>query len=76
MAWAPGWSLIVFAVVLPTLLLAMGFLIAAIQRAPSEPPRTDPISGPGQVLAERLARGEIDTEEYEQRMHVLHAARR
>ena len=72
----PGWSLIVFAVVLPTLLLAIGFLIAGMRReSPVAPPPPGALPGPERVLAQRLARGEIGTEEYEQRLHVLRAAR-
>ena len=72
----PGWSLLVFAIVLPTVLLTIGLLIAGMQRGPSEPTPAEPIRGPERMLAERLAGGEIGTEEYEQRLHVLRAAQR
>ncbi|HET6484442.1 MAG TPA: hypothetical protein VFG35_30980 [Actinoplanes sp.] len=72
----PGLNLIVFAVVLPTLLIAIGLITTWIQRQPSAPPPTDPIPDAERLLAERLARSEIDSEEYEQRLHALHAARR
>jgi putative membrane protein len=65
-----GWSLILFAVALPALLLAIGLVVAQIQRAPHAP---EPDAE--RVLADRLARGEIEPEEYEQRLHTLHAGR-
>jgi putative membrane protein len=66
-----GWSLILFAVALPALLLAIGLIIAQFQRAsrPTEPDAE-------RVLADRLARGEIEPEEYEQRLRTLRATRR
>jgi len=66
-----GWSLIVFAVLLPMLLLGLGLIVAQFQRAPHAP---EP--GAERVLADRLARGEIEPEEYEQRLRTLRATRR
>jgi putative membrane protein len=62
-----GWSLIVFALVLPTLVLLAGLVFAQFQQSGSEGER---------VLAGRYARGEIAREDYEQRLHVLRAGRR
>ncbi|MET3421081.1 putative membrane protein [Actinoplanes tereljensis] len=69
-----GWSLIVFAIVLPTLFLLAGLLIAQLQRAPhtSEPA----VSDADRILADRFARGEIDSEDYEYRLRTLHDVRR
>jgi putative membrane protein len=73
-----GWTLIVFAVLLPVLLLAGGLLIAQLLREPARPPGApaEPLGAAEQVLADRLARGEIETEEYEQRLRTLRAGRR
>jgi putative membrane protein len=69
-----GWSLIVFAIVLPALLLAVGLLVGQFRNGPgaARPPESDAEG----LLAERLARGEIDAEEFEQRLRALRAARR
>ncbi|XVU28092.1 hypothetical protein ACQPZJ_13925 [Actinoplanes sp. CA-054009] len=64
-----GWSLIAFAFILPTVLLAIGLIAAWPRRDPAPPPAE-------RLLADRLAAGEIDTEEYEGRLHALRAARR
>nr|WP_221380736.1 hypothetical protein [Actinoplanes polyasparticus] len=69
-------AVLAFAILLPTVLLTIGLLIAGMQRGPSEPAPADPIRGPERMLAERLAGGEIDIEEYERRLHVLPAAQR
>jgi len=66
-----GWSVLLFVIVLPTLLIALGLLAGWLQRRPS----VDPIPGAERLLAERFARGEIATEEYEVRVHALRAAR-
>ena len=78
-----GWSLIVFAVLLPLLLLGIGLLIAQFQRRGQfqqdgqfqRTPRA-PEPDAERVLADRLARGEIEPEEYEQRLRTLRAGRR
>ncbi|MCU7724880.1 SHOCT domain-containing protein [Actinoplanes sp. KI2] len=66
-----GWSLILFAVLLPALLLGVGLVVAQFQRAPHA---VEPDAE--RVLADRLARGEIDAEDYEQRLRTLRATRR
>ena len=73
-----GWILIVFAVALPTLLLTAGLIAVQLRRSPAEPSAAspEPPHDAEQVLAARFARGEIETEEYEQRLHVLRAGRR
>ena len=63
-----GWSLVLFAIALPALLLAAGLIVAQLQRAPRAP---EPDAE--RVLADRLARGEIEPEEYEQRLRTLRA---
>ena len=72
----PGWSLIVFAVTLPALLLAAGLLAAQVRRGPEERPAASRAVEAELVLSDRFARGEIDTEEYEQRLRTLRAAHR
>jgi putative membrane protein len=70
-----GWTLIIFAVALPALLLAAGLVIAQLRRVPGEPPL--PVGptwrGAEHILADRFARGEIDAEEYERRLRMLRA---
>ena len=57
------WALIITALVL-------GF--RAVNR-PHEHTRTTAAPTPQQILGERLARGEIDEEEYRRRLNALHA---
>ncbi|GLW57437.1 SHOCT domain-containing protein [Kitasatospora phosalacinea] len=77
-----GWGvgLMVF-----TTLLFLGLLVAAAvvlfryagrsaQQPPPAPRPPEQRSGPEQVLAERLARGEIDPEEYRLRLRALRDA--
>lgn len=69
-----GWFLVVIAIVLPALLLAAGLLVAQFQRSPGATAPQEPEAE--RVLADRLARGEIGAEEFEQRVRALRAARR
>jgi putative membrane protein len=71
-----GWSMIVFAVVLPALIIAGVLLIVQFRRVPETPAAADPIPEAERTLADRFARGEIATEEYEERLRTLRAARR
>jgi putative membrane protein len=71
-----GLLVIIFVVTLALLILAVGaLLVAGKPRPPSDAER--PIIPPmrastaEQILAERLARGEIDAEEYRQRRDAL-----
>jgi len=70
-----GWTLIVLAVVVPALILAI--VLPLIQNRPAShgPVAARPLPDAERVLADRFARGEIDAEEYEQRLHTLRAAR-
>jgi putative membrane protein len=71
-----GWSMIVFAVALPALIIAAVLILVQFRRAPQTPPAPDPIPEAERTLADRFARGEIGTEEYEERLRTLRAARR
>lgn len=71
-----GWSLIVFAVVLPILLLAGWLIVTQLRREPGAPVPPAALPDAEHVLADRFARGEMDAEEYEQRLRTLRAARR
>jgi putative membrane protein len=72
-----GWTLIMFAVVLPALLIAGGLILVQLRRGPAEPPAdAEPLHEAEEVLANRFAHGEIQTEEYEHRLHTLRAGRR
>jgi len=73
-----GWSMIVFAVALPALIVAAVLILVQYRRAPENPPAAapDPIPDAERTLADRFARGEIDTAEYEERVRTLRAARR
>jgi putative membrane protein len=70
-----GWSMIVFAVVLPALILAAVLILVQFRR-PEPPSAPDLIPDAERTLADRFARGEIATEEYEERLRTLRAARR
>ncbi|NMO57285.1 SHOCT domain-containing protein [Actinoplanes sp. TBRC 11911] len=65
------WALVIFAIVLPTMLLSVALIMAHF-RQPSSPPGSDV----ERVLADRFARGEIDSEEYERRLATLRSTRR
>jgi putative membrane protein len=71
-----GWGLMGFVVVLPILLIAAGLLLVQLRRTPGTPAGPDPVPDAERVLADRFAHGEIDSEEYEQRLRTLRAARR
>lgn len=68
-----GWVAMSFSMVLLVALAvaALVLLLRSVERFPSGP--AQPPAGPSakQVLAERFARGEIDEEEYEQRLTAL-----
>jgi len=70
-----GWILIVLAVVVPALILAVVLPLARTRLAPDGPVAPRPLPEAERVLADRFARGEIDTDEYEQRLHTLRGAR-
>ena len=72
---AGGWTLVVFAVVLPALLIAAGLIVAQIRRTPDNRAGSTAVPDAERVLADRFARGEIDAEEYDQRLLTLRAAR-
>lgn len=70
-AWIPMtvvmalfWGLLIWAVV--TLVRGRGFFTS-----PAEPAEREARSSPEDILAERLARGEIDVDEYERRMDAV-----
>lgn len=58
------WALVIFAIVLPSLLLATALIMGDFRRPPQERhSRSTPEAE--RLLADRFARGEIDFEEYE-----------
>lgn len=83
-----GWLLVVLLVVLPALLLATGLVVTQLRRDPGEESAARPVAveesaarpvavrEAEHILAGRFARGEIDAEEYEQRLRTLHSATR
>ena len=71
-----GWSLVVFAVVLPLLLLVAGLIFAQLHRSSGTSRTAEPTPDAERVLADRFARGEIDPEDYDQRLRTLRATRR
>jgi putative membrane protein len=83
--WLPGLSFLMFWVLLAVIIfaLARSFTHSGQRRPgyPSPPGPYGPGPGPGpgqptppeQILAERFARGEIDEDEFHQRMTVLRA---
>jgi putative membrane protein len=67
--WGIFWMIISWGVI--------GALLWAVFRAfAHDGDRREPPPDPKDVLAERFARGEIDAEEYNQRLRVLDEARR
>jgi putative membrane protein len=78
---AMGGTLLVFLVALPALLVAVWLILAQSHRPSDAPARPDsvppdPIPDAERTLADRFARGEIATQEYEERLRALRAARR
>lgn len=69
-----GWGLFALAIVL--VLLAAGLVVALSRRNTAGSSAPDPVPDAERVLADRFARGEMDTEDYEQRLRTLRAARR
>lgn len=75
-----GWGVVMVLLMIALWgLLAVGvaYLVRAT-RAPSTPPppagpTTHPLSSAEQILAERLARGEIDPDDYQARLSALRA---
>ncbi|BCJ50161.1 hypothetical protein Asp14428_16360 [Actinoplanes sp. NBRC 14428] len=67
---AGGWILMILTVAL------LATLVVALVRPLAGPGPADPVGHAEEILADRLARGEISSEEYEQRLHVLRAAHR
>jgi putative membrane protein len=70
-----GWLLMVFAIVLPTLAIAAGLIAVPLWRGSARPPAAGRAPEAELLLGDRFARGEIDAEEYEQRLRTLRAAR-
>lgn len=76
-AW--GYTLMTISTVLFWALLIVGVitLVRYLGRASEPPPRPENSRWtPEQLLAERFARGEIDEQEYRQRLATLHTATR
>jgi putative membrane protein len=75
--WTSGWGSVLMSVgmVLTLVLVALGViaLVRYLLAAGSEPPQERP--APEQLLAERFARGEIDEQEYRERLDILVHAR-
>jgi putative membrane protein len=70
-----GWlMMVIFAIVLPALAIAAGLIAVPLWRGPAKPPAANRASEAELLLGDRFARGEIDTEEYEQRLRTLRAA--
>jgi len=70
-----GWILIAFVVVMAAALSA-GLIVVLARRGPAASSAPDPAPDAERVLADRFARGEIETEDYEQRVRTLRATRR
>jgi putative membrane protein len=70
-----GWAAMSVGMVLFWGLLILGgvLLVRAMSRPPREAPG-DSRPAPEQVLADRFARGEIDEEEYRQRLETLRSS--
>ena len=71
----PIWILIIFAIVLPSVLLAAALISAHLGHPPRER-HEPPHSEAERLLAGRYARGEIDSDEYAGRLATLRAEQR
>ncbi|MCM4084413.1 SHOCT domain-containing protein [Paractinoplanes hotanensis] len=72
---AAAWAVMMIALGLVLATAAAGLLITWARPHPRGPTAHDPIPDAERLLADRFARGEIDAEEYERRLHILRAAR-
>jgi len=70
------WILIIFAIVLPSIMLAAALVGAQLRHPPRERHEPLPSSQAERLLAGRYARGEIDSDEYAQRLATLRAEQR
>ncbi|WP_046776740.1 SHOCT domain-containing protein [Streptomyces yangpuensis] len=70
-----GWVAMSFSMVLVVALAVAGVvvLVRSVDRYAPGPAQPSAVPSAKQVLAERFARGEIDEEEYEQRLTALRA---
>ncbi|WP_030962413.1 SHOCT domain-containing protein [Streptomyces sp. NRRL S-378] len=70
-----GWVVMALGMVLLVALAVAGvvLLLRSADRPASSTARPPALPSPKQVLADRFARGEIDEEEYEQRLAALRA---
>ncbi|MEV4702873.1 SHOCT domain-containing protein [Actinoplanes sp. NPDC049316] len=73
---AGGWILMLLTVALLATLVVVVIVRPLSGHDTAPPAPRDPVADAERVLADRLARGDIDTAEYEQRLHTLRAARR
>ena len=64
------WAWLMMAVV-----VALVIVLSFLAFRPAAPPRSRDEEGPIRILDERLARGEIDREDYEERRRILQANR-
>lgn len=67
------WGLVIYGIVLLVRYLGRDGARAGRPAEPPRPPEPRPAE-PERLLAERFARGEIDQEEYQQRLAVLHGS--
>ena len=68
---ATGWGIVMALVMLAFWGGIIGLLVYVVREIVRGQSRQTNLSGPQQILAERLARGEIDADEYRSRLEVL-----
>jgi putative membrane protein len=84
MMWGPdgnwGWMGMGWWMMVPLLLLLLALVVAAVWAVVAmtggRPRGREPREEPERILAERFARGEIDEQEYRQRLDVLRGGTR
>jgi putative membrane protein len=72
---AGGWLVMTLILLGAVGLIAAVTVVAVRALAPERRPETGRAGNAEQVLADRYARGEVDSEEYESRLRVLRAER-
>jgi putative membrane protein len=72
--WRSGWDWLWMTAMMLGFWALVAWLVVTLVRGGADPARST--SAPERILAERFARGEIDQDEYQQRLEALHGTAR